>query len=152
MSKVHEAIRSIRTVKGLKQDEVATKLSMAQSNYARLEKGLTQITVDRLEQLAEVFEMSIASILSYESGQQPANEDNEYYINLCKRYEKQIETLKKRVDELEAESLNDWSRSKDELKTAKVKSKDLMERLKEKDRTIQLLEKALDAVSKSVTK
>jgi transcriptional regulator with XRE-family HTH domain len=152
MSKAHEAIRSIRTAKGLKQEEVATKLSMAQSNYARLEKGLTQITIDRLEQLAEVFEMSVASILSYETGQQPTNEDNEYYISLCKRYEKQIETLKKRVEELEEESLNDWSRSKDELKSAKSRAKDLTERMKEKDRTIQLLEKALDAVSKSVNK
>lgn len=147
MSKVHETIRSIRTAKGLKQEEVATKLSMAQSNYARLEKGLTQITIDRLEQLAEVFEMSITSILSYEIDQQPNSEDNEYYINLCKKYEKQIDVLKKRVEELEEESLNDWSQSKDELKQAKAKVKELNERLKEKERSIKVLEIAISALS-----
>ena len=132
-------------MKSLKQEEVATKLGMAQSNYARLEKGLTQISVERLEQIAEIFEMTITAIFSYDAGQ-PTTEDLQYYINLCKKYEKQIDTQKKRILELEEETVNDWSRSSDELKASKSKIKDLNERLKEKDKTIKLLEKAIDTI------
>ncbi|WP_080236673.1 helix-turn-helix domain-containing protein [Spirosoma rigui] len=149
MSKAHEAIRSIRTAKGLKQEEVATKLGMAQSNYARLEKGLTQITVDRLEQLAEVFEMSVAGILSYEVGQQPTTDDINYYINYCKKLEKQLAESRKRVSELEEESYELIEGKSDAQKAAKTKTKELLEKIKDRDRTIQLLEKALDTISKS---
>lgn len=149
MSKVYDSIKAIRVSKSLKQEEVAQKLGMAQSNYARMEKGLTQITVDRLEQLAEVFEMSVAAILSYETGEALDNGDVSYYIELCRKYEKQIETYKKRIEEAEQEETEFWSKTNDELKAAKEKLKHLIERIKEKDRTIQILEKAIDALSKS---
>ena len=149
MSKVYANIKAIRTAKNLKQEDVAQKMGMAQSNYARLEKGLTQVTVERLEQLAEIFEMSVSAILSFETGQESDKEDISYYIDLCRKYEKQVDTLKKRISELEEEGLEDWGRKNDELKAAKEKNKHLTERVKEKDKTIQLLEKALDAISKA---
>jgi transcriptional regulator with XRE-family HTH domain len=156
MSKIYESIKAIRTAKNLKQEEVAQKLGMAQSNYARMEKGLTQITVDRLEELAGVFEMSVSSILSYEIGQvQPTTEDIDYYISLCKKYEKQLNTLKKRVEELEEAELEGWGQKDDEVKGLKLKNKELIEKIKEKDktiegkeRTIKILEKAIEALSK----
>ncbi|NID13363.1 helix-turn-helix domain-containing protein [Fibrivirga algicola] len=171
MSTIHETIKAIRTEKGLKQEEVASKLSMAQSNYARLEKGLTQVTVDRLEQLGNVFEMSIAAILSYEVGQQqPTREDIEYYINLCKKYEKQISTLKARITELEEESIDDLVNKSDEIKYMKGKQKEISDKLKqkekdfveklihkdqiieEKNRTIALMEMTIRALSKDSVK
>lgn len=152
MHKVYESIKAIRVAKGLKQEDVANKLGMAQSNYGRLEKGLTQISIERLEQIAEVFEMSITAIISYESDQQPTNEDISYYIDLCKKYEKTIDTQKKRIAELEEETVNDWSKANDDLKAARARNKDLNDRLKDKERTIQLLEKALNAVTEARNK
>lgn len=148
MSKVYANIKAIRTEKGLKQEDVAQKMGMAQSNYARLEKGLTQATVERLEQLAEIFELSVSSILSYEAEGSSNKEDVSYYIELCRKYEKQVESLKKRIEEHEQEESDFWSKTNDELKATKEKVKHLNERIKEKDRTIQLLEKALDALIK----
>ncbi len=150
----------IRTEKSLKQEEVARKLGMAQSNYARLEKGLTQVTVERLEQLAEVFEMSTSAILSYEVGQQvPTREDIEYYINQCKKFEKQIESLKKQLSESEEDRINYYINKEDTLKASKTKSRELNEKMKEKDkiiedkeRVIKLLEKAIDALSRPANK
>lgn len=171
MSKVYDSIRAIRTAKNLKQDEVAQKLSMAQSNYARMEKGLTQITVDRLEQLAEVFEMSVAAILSYEIGQkEPTREDIDYYINLCKKYENQIVKLKARIHELEEESIDDLVNKNDIVKDLKGKQKDISDKLKqkekelaeklilkdqiieEKNRTITLMEMTIRALSRENVK
>ncbi|PRY21124.1 helix-turn-helix protein [Spirosoma oryzae] len=149
MSQVYANIKAIRTEKGLKQEDVAQKMGMAQSNYARLEKGLTQATIERLEQLADIFAIPVSSILSYETGTESGNEDISYYINLCRKYEKQVDTLRKRVSELEEESLQDWGKLNDELKVAKEKNRFLADRLKEKDRTIQILEKALDALTSS---
>jgi transcriptional regulator with XRE-family HTH domain len=167
MSKIHEIIKAIRTAKGLKQEEVASKLSMAQSNYARLEKGLTQVTVERLQQLADVFEMSVTAMLTYEVGQNaPTREDIEYYIALCKKQEKQIEKLKGRNDELEEESNESFFDQRNAIKESeeklrkqanafKQKEKDYLERLQQKDeiiaeknRTISILEMTVKALTK----
>ncbi|AKD56983.1 helix-turn-helix domain-containing protein [Spirosoma radiotolerans] len=150
MSKTYDRIRAIRIAKNLKQEEVAQRLSMAQSNYARMEKGLTQITVDRLEQLAEVFEMTVSSILNYETGQQLTSEDITYYINYCKKLEKEIEKYKKQISDLEENELESWSRKDNEIKAVKSKNKDLIEKIKVKDAIIESKIKEIDKLDRHI--
>ncbi|KAA9349725.1 helix-turn-helix domain-containing protein [Larkinella humicola] len=150
MNKIYENIKAIRTAKGLTQDDISKKLGMKQSNYARVEKGLTQITIERLDQLAEVFEMSATAILSYEGGTQPTSEDVEYYIAHSRKLEKQVESLKKRVTELEEEGVEDWGRKNNELKGQKAKIKDLTEKIKEKDSLLKSKEKDIEKLDRHI--
>ena len=62
---VSEKIRKIRELKGYSQDYVAAKLKMSQTNYSKIEKGDTkEMTVERLEKIANALEVEPGSILS----------------------------------------------------------------------------------------
>lgn len=46
-------IRAAREAAGLSQDAVATKIGMTRSNYARIERGATNITIESLVRIAK---------------------------------------------------------------------------------------------------
>jgi len=138
MNDIYIKIKSIRLKKGLKQDEIAAKLKMTQSNYARLERGLTQITFERLEELAGVFEMSVESILNFEEATD-FKEDAKYYYTEYKKALKKIENLEKNITELEEDDL--FIRKSEELETD---VKELKSKLKQKDLEIERLKKLIE--------
>ena len=63
MDSVYSAIRNIRTQKGYSQEYMAQKLGMNQSSYAKLERGGTQLTVERLNQIAQIFDVDAGELL-----------------------------------------------------------------------------------------
>jgi transcriptional regulator with XRE-family HTH domain len=64
---IYKAIREIRVQKGLTQQFMADKLGLSQNNYGKLERGLIQLTVERLEQIAAEFGLSPIAILTYQN-------------------------------------------------------------------------------------
>lgn len=52
-----------RKARNLEQKQVAEEIGMTQSAYSRLESGETQIRVDQLIQLAQVFNVSARKLL-----------------------------------------------------------------------------------------
>ena len=52
-------IRKVRELKGFSQDYMAEKLKISQASYARIENEHTQITVNRLFELAEILNTDI---------------------------------------------------------------------------------------------
>lgn len=56
-------IRKLRQFTGYSQDILADELSMTQSAYSKLETGKTLLTVQRVEQLATFYEISINDLL-----------------------------------------------------------------------------------------
>lgn len=64
MTKVHENIRKIRELKGYSQENLAHRLEMSQSAYAKYEKEGSNITLKRLEQIAQELEVSLTELLS----------------------------------------------------------------------------------------
>ena len=61
---IFEKIRAIRQIKGWSQEEMAYHLNMSVSGYGSIERGETDIPLSRLEQSAQVFEISLAELLS----------------------------------------------------------------------------------------
>ena len=57
---VHENIRAVRRAKGLTQEEVAEKLDMSVNGYGDIERGLCDIKLTRLQQIAELFDVELA--------------------------------------------------------------------------------------------
>lgn len=57
------AIRIQRVIKGYSQEFMAEKLNISQNSYSKLERGLTSLTVKRLFQIAEIFEISVQDML-----------------------------------------------------------------------------------------
>lgn len=60
-----ENIELIRKAKGLTRDQVAKKLNTSLTNYGKMEKGEVGITVDRLYQLAQIFNILPEDILTH---------------------------------------------------------------------------------------
>lgn len=89
MSIIIDNIRAIRLFKGYTQDYMAQKLDIDVSTYGKIERGQIDLTVDRLELIAKIFEMEIADL--FRNGEMPHslsfNEENLKYDRLNKPIE-----------------------------------------------------------------
>ena len=61
---VANKIRNLRKAKGYSQEEVAERLSISQSAYARIERGESHSWAAHLEKLNEIFEVKPEDLLS----------------------------------------------------------------------------------------
>lgn len=61
-AKLGERIHSLRAARDLTQEEVAEYLGMSRQKYARIEKGVNDITLEILVGLAKLFEIEINDI------------------------------------------------------------------------------------------
>lgn len=133
MNEIYIKIKSIRLKKGLKQEEIAEKLKMTQSNYARLERGLTQITFERLEELAAIFEMSVENILKFNE-EADFKEDAKYYFKELQKALNKIKALEEKVKELENDDF--WFKENQKLE---AEVKELKQKVKDKNAEIESL-------------
>jgi transcriptional regulator with XRE-family HTH domain len=110
MNKVSANIRKIRERKGYSQEYMATELSISQASYARIESQDTQLTVERLLQIAKILETGLTELLG-DDGRNVFNQTNNtestisgYVENLHienkETMSKLIESYKERIEEL----------------------------------------------------
>jgi transcriptional regulator with XRE-family HTH domain len=59
-------IKAIREEKNLKQIEVATHINVDKSAYSKIEKGLRALTVDELQKMAQLFNMTTDQVINYD--------------------------------------------------------------------------------------
>lgn len=71
--KTYEKIREYRDEKKLTQAEVAEKLDISVTAYSKIERGLTELTLLRLYQLVEIFEVDVTELIP---------KDNTVYIQM----------------------------------------------------------------------
>ncbi|OOR99716.1 transcriptional regulator [Haemophilus paracuniculus] len=53
----NQKIRALREIKQWSQEQMAEKLNMSLNGYAKIERGETKLTLDKLEQIASLFNM-----------------------------------------------------------------------------------------------
>lgn len=63
---LHDNIKTIREAQNLKQIEVANHISVDKSAYSKIEKGGRALTVDELQKMAQLFNMSTDQIINYD--------------------------------------------------------------------------------------
>jgi len=61
-----ENIKTLRTAKGLSQEELAEKLNVVRQTISKWEKGLSVPDAEQLIQMAECFEVSVGELLGCE--------------------------------------------------------------------------------------
>jgi transcriptional regulator with XRE-family HTH domain len=109
-------IRFLRDSKNWSQEYVASKLNITQTAYSKLESGQTKLTTERINELAELFDVSKDYFLSnelpvvnYNNGthskaifnpNQYYDSPKELYEDLVKSKDDTIEMLKTEVSEL----------------------------------------------------
>lgn len=60
---INKVILELRKSKNWSQEIMAEKLGMSKNNYARLERGEVQIKYNRLEQIANLFQIDILKLV-----------------------------------------------------------------------------------------
>ena len=60
---VNEKIRKIREAKDWSQEQMAGKLNMSLNGYAKIERGESKIYLDKLEQIAQVFDIDVIELM-----------------------------------------------------------------------------------------
>lgn len=117
---VSEKIKRLRKAKGLSQEEMAEKLHISQSAYARIETGESQSWATHLEKISEIFEVKPESFLTDETNNlEQENTDqkggmafqfvgtintiNSLSEKLTEQYEERIQELKSIIGELKEE-------------------------------------------------
>lgn len=120
MTNVAEKIKRLRKSKGFSQEEMAEKLHISQSAYARIENGESHSWATHIEKLSEIFEVKPESFLTDETNNlEQENTDqkggmafqfvgtintiNSLSEKLIEQYENRIEELKDQVKELKEE-------------------------------------------------
>lgn len=61
--KSHEKVKLIREMNQLTQEDMAEKLDMSVTGYAKIERGQTNVSVEKLKQIALAFNINVAQLL-----------------------------------------------------------------------------------------
>jgi transcriptional regulator with XRE-family HTH domain len=73
---VGKNIRTFRHQHGWSQEDVASRLGISIPAFSKIETGVTDINLSRLEQIANIYEVDVVKILSMDAEeveQQPSN-------------------------------------------------------------------------------
>ena len=68
-------IRTLRHEHGWSQEDVANRLGISIPAFSKIETGVTDINLSRLEQIANIFEVSVVNLLSLEYTEEPSTQD-----------------------------------------------------------------------------
>lgn len=113
--KVGESIKKLRELKNLTQQHMATELDLSVSGYGKIERDETDVSISKLERIAEVLGVDMNTILSFDSKnvfqftnnqmangivQNQYNAQNELLERLVAKYEEENKYLKGLIDTL----------------------------------------------------
>ena len=107
--KINEKIRQLREQHQLSQENMADRLGMSVTGYAKIERGEVRSNLPRLEQISEVFDMDICELLSYGESEkvyfnnsvtESTNSNNFLFAVGNDNLEKAIEAAYKNVKEI----------------------------------------------------
>ena len=105
MDNIVSNIKRIREQKGYSQEYMAIQLDMKQASYSRLESRESKLTLDRLQEIANILETDVSTLLDSSKVTIQSQTNNEgsfgYVENL---FNENKETTKKLIQTLENEN------------------------------------------------
>jgi transcriptional regulator with XRE-family HTH domain len=124
---VGQKIKRIRELRNFTQEYLASRLNITQESYSKIEANKTNVSTQRLEQIAKILEVNIVDLMTFDDKfvfnnfnnavnaiQTSPNENGKViFFNQAESerllYERLIEELKKQVERLEKD--NDFLKS-----------------------------------------
>jgi len=113
--KLLEKIRCNRKLKGWSQEDIAAKLEMSSNGYGSIERGDTDVNLSRLNSIAELFDMTLLELMSFDLNSIPSttpsviNHQSETHAKMQFELEKQklmLEIANQKITTLEFEIEN----------------------------------------------
>ncbi|MDK4530871.1 helix-turn-helix domain-containing protein [Kingella kingae] len=98
--KTNEKIRTMRELNKWSQEEMAEKLEMSASGYARIERGETQLNLTRLQQIADIFKIDLWELIQSNQGMilQINHENNDGQFCIYADNTPQMSAMKVEID------------------------------------------------------
>ena len=129
---VNEKIRKFREAKDWSQEQMAEKLNMSLNGYAKIERGESKIYLDKLEQIAQVFDIDVIELMQSDGK------------NICFQIESPLGSVYQGGGE--TQMLIEIERLKLELYHAREKEGLLNKLLEQKDTEIKILKDLLKRI------
>jgi len=105
-----EKVGLMRTLKGLTQEEMAAKLGMSPTGYAKIERGETKLQIYRLEKIAEILEMELKDLIGFDEKMifkgsfHGKNVQCQYYINSAVELTQELENMRVKLEAKDKEN------------------------------------------------
>lgn len=102
MNTLGKKIRLLRHQKGWSQEDVAKKLDISIPAFSKIETGITDVNLSRLNQIAQLFNLSLSQLLASPDSKQD-NESFQEVLDLhqkLKDREAEVIALQKKVIDL----------------------------------------------------
>jgi transcriptional regulator with XRE-family HTH domain len=107
---VGKSIRILRHQHGWSQEDIASRLGISIPAFSTIETGVTDVNLSRLEQIANIYEVSVVQLLNVDNEQA---EPVPSHLNIMQKKlndrEAEIATLQRKVIELYEELRNKTS-------------------------------------------
>lgn len=109
---IGDKIRKIRTLKGFSQDYVSNLLNISQAAYSDFENNKSKVNLERIQEIANIFEMDINDLISFDENQvfnNTFNENSSGYFNVNKviteTFDREREAYLEQINNLKGEVL-----------------------------------------------
>ncbi|MGZ4097536.1 MAG: helix-turn-helix domain-containing protein [Bacteroidia bacterium] len=66
---IGDNIKKFRELKNITREKMAADLDMSVSNYSKIERGETDLTISRIQQIAQILEIDISQVLNFDATQ-----------------------------------------------------------------------------------
>ena len=98
---IPERIRKYRALKGLTQQNIADELNLTLAGYSKIERGITEISVNRLAQIADILEVSIHDLIV--GIEETGGEVQEPFLAYNSRVNAELNNLSKKIIHIQSE-------------------------------------------------
>lgn len=113
MNTLGKKIRLLRHQNGWSQEDVAKRLDISIPAFSKIETGITDINLSRLEQIAKLFDLSVIQLLTYND-----SEEQEKYVSDLEVSNKKLRERETEIIALQKKIIDLF----DELRQSKVLS------------------------------
>jgi len=94
MKTLGKKIRLLRHQRGWSQEDVAKRLDISIPAFSKIETGITDINLSRLEQISILFEMTVVQLLTFNDAEQE------------QKYNSELDSVSKKLSDREAEVID----------------------------------------------
>ncbi len=94
MKTLGKKIRLLRHQRGWSQEDVAKRLDISIPAFSKIETGITDINLSRLEQISILFELTVVQLLTFNDAEQE------------QKYNSELDAVSKKLSDREAEVID----------------------------------------------
>ncbi len=103
MKTLGKKIKLLRHQKSWNQEDMAKRLDISIPAFSKIETGITDVNLSRLEQISSLFGMDVVELLNYNEdskGPQSKSTEMEALVEKVKKYESEIVQLQRKLIDL----------------------------------------------------